>query len=566
MRNSTIKRFPGLGSGFLLSAVAGFLIIGDAAFAAEPQMVKSHAPTREALVVVNHDTIFTTDLDAALVQFHTGMDEKKRADFDYHKLLNKLVNDRLLSQEARNLGVDKEDWFVKQLGGLRRQAAIRRFVTTTFKPNLAISDSAILAYFQVNYSKLQVRTVSVKTSAEAQALREKIVKGAAMDSIAKKVSLDISRFQGGLRGAAYRGDMETILRDQASKLKPGQLSQPFPYREVFTVLRLERTEPADTAELAGFKSKITGILKEQKRQAAWKSFIAGLAAKYPVTVDSVALRKLQNDSTRLFTQNFVKGTQSALFRVDAAHQVTDEEFRTIMSRAAMSAGNQPFDSIRSAAAVRAREDIMLSAAADKAGYENDSAVTAFYDKAVDSALVEAYLKETIIPQIKFNHAEFEAYYNKNLDHFREPEQILMDRVIIPDSAVAAEAESRLAGGADFGFVAKQFSKDIKMANADEPNEWALMAAFPQSIADEIGKIAIGKSTRAFLTTDGWVIFRVKARRQGKVKELAEVEMEIRGIMFQKKFDAALDKTMTTIKGNAVIEYKDKAIARYFGTE
>jgi hypothetical protein len=387
-----------------------------------------------------------------------------------------------------------------------------------------------------------------------------------MDSLAKDSSLDTYRFHGGLHGVKYKCNMEEVYLTQALKLKPGELSPVFPLNKVFSFIRLEKTEAADTAELPNVRESIIEALKAQRLAADWKSFIQKLRARFPVTVDSAALAKVRGDSAKILTQDFVKGRAEAVFRVDDKHKTTDVEFRTIISKAVMSASNNPFDSIVTLSAARVCDELVLSAAVDEAKYLDDPRVVSTYAKCLDSALVEAYLKETILPQIKFNRPEFETYYNQNLDQFREPEQFLLDRMKISDSSALPEINRRLGEGADFSYIGKQFGAVVNLANADDKNEWTSLPTFPESVLSEIRKLKTGVSTPSFPTSEGWVIFRLKGRRLGKLKALSDVESQIKAVLFQQKFDKTLDKILGAIKDNSTIEYKEKAISNYFGKE
>jgi parvulin-like peptidyl-prolyl isomerase len=528
--------------------------------------VQSAHTVREALVVVNADTIFTSDLDSALIRFHANINEEERKQFDYRKLLNKLVNDHLIIQEAVNLGMDKEDWLVDQMEKIRRDNAVRRYLADNYKPNLDISESEILDYFLKNYDKMQIRTVAVRTIEEAQNLIAAIKRGASMDSIANATSLDTYRFRGGLHSIMHKASIEEVLRNQALKLKPGELSPPFHYEQAYAFLRLELFQPADTAEMPIFKRIITEILQSRKNEAAWNIFIKNLGTMFPVTTDSTAWAKLLSDSGKLYTQDFVKSSDAVIFRVNDKNKIMDEEFRTMLSKAAMSARNQSFDSILDNVSPRARDQIVLSAAADKAGYWHDPLVVAACKKSLDSMLLEAYLEETIVSQIKFSRTEFEAYYKKNPDRFREPEQFLIDRMAVKDSAMAQEVGKRLADGADFEYLARQYGTDVKVVNAEQEEGWASLAKFPSSVAADIGKLEIGRASKPYPTTEGWMFFRIKGRRAGKLKPLENVETEIREIIFQSKFDDALDKVLNTLKAGATIKYNEKAITKYFGQE
>ncbi|SYZ72627.1 hypothetical protein TRIP_C20742 [Candidatus Zixiibacteriota bacterium] len=521
---------------------------------------------QEALVIVNADTIYTSDLDSALIKFHANIDEKKREQFDYHKLLNKLVNDRLLIQEARNLGMDKEDWLVEEIGKIRRNSAIRQYVADNYKPNLDISDSAVRAFFLANYDKIQIRTISTAITEEAQNLIAAIRKGASMDSVANAISLDTYRFKGGLHPIMPQINVEPVLREQALKLKPGQLSPPFPYKKVFAFLRLEKHEPADTAELPLFSNVIKGLLKEKKNQTSWVDFIKNLEKNYPVRIDSSLLAGIIGDSSHLFTQDFTKGSDAALLKVDETHQVTDKEFRTMLSKTAMAGYNLPFDSMLNNTIARAQDQVVLAAAADRNDYENKPEVVSAYDKSLDSALLEVYLKETIVPRIKFTREEFESYYKQNPDSFREPEQFLLDRIMIDDSAKAQEMKQRLAGGADFEYLGKQLGAEVKLVRADESNEWAGLEQFPLSVKADIAGLKSGGVAGPYLTSEGWAFFRLRGRRPGKLKPMEAVENDIRSVIFQRQFNAAMDKTLASLKANASIKYNNEAIEKYFGKD
>jgi parvulin-like peptidyl-prolyl isomerase len=76
----------------------------------------------------------------------------------------------------------------------------------------------------------------------------------------------------------------------------------------------------------------------------------------------------------------------------------------------------------------------------------------------------------------------------------------------------------------------------------------------------------GQHSRPYQTQDGWVIFRVRARRPGEIQSLTDVDIDIRKIMFQKKFNELLDETIGILKENSDIQYNRKALETYFEDE
>ncbi len=537
-----------------------FAVIDHRPIAAAPDT--GNAP--EALVIVNGDTISSRDLSALLVNVHTQMNRADKLDFDYRKLVDKLVNDRLIIQEATSLGIDSEAQIVEQIDSLRNRRAVSLYLSEHFKPDLTVSEDSIRAYFDKNYSHLQVRTVSVPTEEEAAAVAADIRAGASMDSIAREKSVDIYRYQDGLYKSKYYGDVENAIRDVAKRMKPGEVSSPFPYRQVWAVLRLEKVTPADPKELDDHRKKIESVLRYYANERAWDKFVDSLLTLTPIAEDSTGIAAIRADSANLFSQGFMKGSDQVVFRIKNAGAVTDDGFRKEISRLAMSMGTSPFDSIMNLAQRRIEEKLVLSATARTAGYDTQPELTRYIDHQRDSLLVERYLEETVVPQIVFNRQEFDDYYREHLDDFRAPSQYQFDRIIVDSEKTADEISQRLADGADFYFIGRQFG--AKVSTAAEAAEWLPLGTFPESIQREIDTLAMGQVAAPHRTTDGWLILRVKALRKGAPKPMEEVEMNIREVMFQKKFSEILDKTLQILKDNSDIKYNDKAIDKYFSSE
>lgn len=514
------------------------------------------------LAVVNDDTIYVAAMDQVFMNLHSKLDKERKENFDYRKLLNKMINDRLIVQEATALGLDQDDQLLDRLGQGRKNNAMRLYAREQFKAAPEISDKDVLDYFNKYYAKLQLRTVSIQDSALARTLIAAIKGGAPMDSIAEASSMDMYRYKGGLHNLKYYADVERELRDQADKLKPGGLSAPFKYRQVYAFLRVEKTMPADTSELATYAKKIRTVLEQESRGAKWTQFIDGLEKRYPFRTESTALARIKADSAKLYTPDFTDGSGDPIFIGSGQYFYSEADVRTGVSRLAMERGDLPFDSLLQIGLISARDEFVLTMASSEGGYLERPEVVSQYNNSLDSSLIETYIKETVVSQITFNHAEFDAYYNEHLDDFREPDEIELGRLDIPDEKTAAEIEKRLNEGADYDFIAREYGRTAGVV--EEKTQWISLEAFPDQVKSELELLKIGESSRVFPTSESWMIFHVSGRRPGQVKEMSEVDMKIREIMFQRKFDELLDRALTLIKAGSEIEYNEPAIGKYFG--
>ena len=537
---------------------AGFLLIITAAGYADA----IQAEDSQILVIVNEDTVITSDLEKEIVKTHSSMGTDKRSDYDYRKLVDKLVNDHLIRQEAKSLGMDEEDWVVKYLNKRENEAAINIYFKDKFHPDLSVSEKKILEHFNKNYSQIQIRTISIATFEEANKIRQDIINGASMDSVAQAVSLDMYRFRGGLHKMKFWADIEDVHRKESLKLKEKEISQPFKYREVYAIMEVESKLPPDTAAyLEKFRKGITATLARMQQKVQWDKFIDSLENIYPVQIDSMAIAGIIADTVLIHGKDFLKDAQLPVLTSVDGRIVTDGDLRRKLSHSSMTISSKTVGEVFDDVVKESREDLILSAVVKAENYFSDSRVLKATDKVLDSLLVDNYLKETIVPKIVFNKAEFEEYYQENKENFRRPTEYRLGQINLVDEETSELVESQLNDGSNFDFLARQYNKDY---DCDETlKEWITLESFPDKYSNEIAQLKVGQSTRAFPTAEGFIIFNVKATRPGDVLPLDEVEMKIREVMFQRKFNEILDETLDILKSNSNIKYNDEVLENYF---
>ena len=123
-------------------------------------------------------------------------------------------------------------------------------------------------------------------------------------------------------------------------------------------------------------------------------------------------------------------------------------------------------------------------------------------------------------------------------------------------------DSRLDQGANFDFLMKKYDPENPMNK--KITEWITLDQFPDKIKTELADLKIGGHSGAYQITDGWIVFYVKDKKQGRLKSLQEVDIDLRKVMFQKKFNELLDKNINILKENSQIIYYDDVINEYFG--
>lgn len=103
--------------------------------------------------------------------------------FDFKKLLSKIINDRLIIQEARALEMDREEFVINNLNEQKEKIAVKYLLKNSYSFKPQIDSNEVLKYFTKYYPRLQIRTISVMTKEGANDLIVLIREGAKMDLI-----------------------------------------------------------------------------------------------------------------------------------------------------------------------------------------------------------------------------------------------------------------------------------------------------------------------------------------------------------------------------------------------
>jgi peptidyl-prolyl cis-trans isomerase SurA len=245
-------------------------------------------------------------------------------------VLRDLIDQQLLLEKGKDLGITAETEVVKRLDEMRKQmnlesmedlekAAEAQGVSfEDFKQNmknqiitqqvigkevgsrLAISKAEEQKFYddhksdmeqpeQVRLSEILVSTekkgsatsgddseVLVAAEAKAKGLLEEIRKGAAFDEIAKKSSDGPSAAQGGDLGYFKRGTLAKELEDKTFAMKPGDVSDVIRTKQGFVILKVTEHPAAGVPPMSEVESRIQDAIYSEKLAPALRVYLQKL--------------------------------------------------------------------------------------------------------------------------------------------------------------------------------------------------------------------------------------------------------------------------------------------------
>lgn len=240
------------------------------------------------------------------------------------KLLDELVGDRLVEDEARMLGLDvsareveaevarirrennmSEAEFQRQLrlqgldermlrDQLRRQKLRSKVLEVRVQPRVVISDAEIRRYYEENFKnddEVRVRMISKKIPHAASraevnrielsvvALRDKVRGGADFGVVAEQETEGSNPTQGGEIGWVRRGDVAEEIERVAFALEANEVSDPFVLGAGIHILQVMERRSHPPKPFEEVKDRIRGMLFSRAAEKEYFRWVADLKSK-----------------------------------------------------------------------------------------------------------------------------------------------------------------------------------------------------------------------------------------------------------------------------------------------
>jgi peptidyl-prolyl cis-trans isomerase C len=191
---------------------------------------------------VNGETISIAEVEAEIARMPQAMQERSRTPEGSRRLVEQLVDQRLLLQEARTRELDEDPELRAKVADLERRLlvdAVQQRVTRD-----VVTDEAVRAYYdahpdEFSEERVRVRHILVPEKDAAQKILDELRAGADFLTVARERSQDPSARRGGDLGYVTRGRMDPAFEKAAFELaQPGALSEVVQTRFGFHVIQL----------------------------------------------------------------------------------------------------------------------------------------------------------------------------------------------------------------------------------------------------------------------------------------------------------------------------------------
>jgi parvulin-like peptidyl-prolyl isomerase len=510
---------------------------------------------------VNGESILADDVARELKRIHKTVTKKERGELDLDRLMFRLVNDVLIGQEARALGMAEESSIADRVTRFQDELLLKLLDSKEIQDRAEPTEEEVRRLFREQYSVVQLRVVSSYDEEGAQQILAELRDGADMETLAREHSVDPIRVRGGLMKPAPRVELQRAVAEAAFSMELGQFAGPIQTKLGWTVIRIEGFEEPDEDHFAAAENTLRPLLRAEKARRLRAAVAETAKRHHPIEVDRAvvdAIVPVRKPDARLLAE---PPDPQAIVASIGQRRILASEYSQALTRKWKGVRN--IDYARAAAPIildRLIERALLLSEAERRGYVKLPEVRRKVRSYETELLVPYYLEEVLAPSVNITDEQMRDYYAEHQNRFRKPPRVRVGQITVETPEEAERRAEAMREGADLAWLAKQYSMDeyaerggdrgwlTPTPGADETSDW-LLAAEPGDVGGPL------------LVNGAYVVVEVLDREQQEPYTFDEVSGNVREAIFKREFGEQLDRFIKKLRSRSEIAIHEDRLVR-----
>jgi parvulin-like peptidyl-prolyl isomerase len=407
---------------------------------------------KKIVASVNEELIPLDDFNKELRMLHQGATEEKRGGKrDPLDLLNRMINTRLIIQEARRMELhelkeikERVEVFAKVT--LRDELIERR--VRDIKPD----EQEVEKVYKESIKEWKIKSILFEKEENAKKMEDEIKGGKNFDEVLKKfLSAKLGK---GSQEAGYLKNKDLLppVAQAVSKMKVGRVSPIIPIKAGFVILKLEDVRSADDPKVR--EQVRLEVLRKQQKEAVIQ-FDKSLQRKY-VKVNEGLLKRLDFESKEPGFDRLLKDKR-VVVEIKGENPITVGELADYMKQQLYHGVDRAVETKR----LNKRKDTVLEEMLNKRVFRKEALrlgidKTESYRSKVkeeENALIfGAFVKKAVAPEIKLKEEEIKAYYDQHIKEYTYPEMMKLNSLVFSKREDAEKALISLRNGTDYRWI------------------------------------------------------------------------------------------------------------------
>lgn len=534
LRNCMIIGLP-----LLLAACSGFMISGE-----KPVAWVDGVPITEG------------DLKEALKITHRTEAVRPGEHLDLMDYVNKLIDERLIVQEAYRMGLDKDPWVQNKMHEYKLRESVVWLYKEEVQDRVRVSDDEMRRFYNEQMEEAHIRQITVGTEEEALNIRDQIEAGSDMAALAREHSIDMFKDKGGDRGFLRRWQLLESARDAAVSLKDGQITPVIKTSSGYQIIKIEEKRPAPEKSLEEIRQVVEKHLRKKKEEELGQEVLKryrkqvdiviseDLLAESPVSIDAAKDEKWAKDERPI-----VKIGEEILTVGQFCQQLKDIPESKLVTDDPLALKRKFIDNWID----RKLVDIV----ALNRHYEQDEDFGRMLKYYEEYLLKKFFAQKVIYSQIKVSDELLKDYYDKQRDRYLKPVQYRIRQITVTDEAQARTILEQLRGGADFAWLAKNKSED-SLAQKGGDRGWISEDKL-SFLSEAVSALKVGENSDVLSEGDAYYIVKLEAKSDVDYEDFEQIKDVVQKDYIKENYEHLWTDYAKELRQDAEVKINDPFI-------
>ncbi len=513
------------------------------------------------VAVVNGEEITTADLEKRLENLHGEVGATQRSAASLERLLFRVVNDVLIGQEARFLGLHLETPVPAAVERNRQRLAVSLLQREEIAPKSRPEDEEVKAAFAERYSRASFHVLTAADREGAEQILDALRAGADLETLAREKSIDPYREEAGLLEDVTRKDLQPAIANVVFRMAPREVAGPVQTDLGWSVLVGRSLKEPDPLLYAELKPRLASLVRQRKEAAARNELLERLRSRHSVIIDQKAVDSIQpvrRPDGRLTAE--APGTGKAVATVGAENTISGDEYAAALERRWRTIPGE--EAARAAAPIiletLINERLLLVEAYDRRYHELPAVRRALHGLETEM-IVPKYLGSVLAAGIEVSEEEKKTHYEKVKSTLRRPPRLRLGQITVPTLESAEAVAKDLRGGSDLAWLAARHSTD-GLRDKGGLQDWSVVRQDGMPLSSILLASEAGTVLEPIRQDDSWVVYKVVAREEQGLFPYQEVSGNMREAVVREKFTEKLDRFVKTARSRSEIEVRKDVLA------
>lgn len=431
-------------------ALAVLLLTGASGLASDKDLPVVEG--KKTVATINGEPITLEEFNQELSMLSEGKEGSEKVTKEKRTgLLKRLINTRLIIQEARRMGLDEIPELKKRIEVFSR-VTLREALMEKQAKNIKPDEKEVERIYKESVKEWRIQSIVFEKEEDAKKMEQAIKEGKDFDETLRKFLAD-RKGKGDAEAKYLKGkDLLPEISEAVSKMKVGSISPVLRIPSGFVILKIGDVRFPENPE-ARAKAK-QEVLRKTQREALAR-YEKTLREKY-VKVNQDVLKGLDFESKEPGFEKLLRDKR-VVAEIKGEKPITVGEMTEYLRQQLYHGVERAVESKR----LNQKKDQILEEMIYKRMFQKEALrvgidKTEGYKNRVKeyehSLVFGAFIQKAVAPDVKLKEEELKAYYDQQIKDYTYPEMMKMSTLVFERREAAEKAILALRKGTEFQWV------------------------------------------------------------------------------------------------------------------